>query len=131
MQADIEGAEPERVIVLETVGSVRDFINAVRKIRGMEWLAEVDEEMAADQDFYLPAHRSDPVSGRLYLVMTNQAALAELLRLWNAYQTNPNQKFPQGFGKFRELFRHLRTLRIWGTDDRLRDTASVITQKRP
>jgi hypothetical protein len=122
VQTDVDGADPERVIVLETVGSITDFLNAVRRISGMEWLAEVDEEMAADQDFYRPDHRRDPISGRLYLVMANRAALDELLRLWNAYQANPEQPFMRNFNKFRDLFRQLRTLRLWGTEDRLRDT---------
>ena len=122
VQTDVEGAEPERVIVLETAGSIKDFLNAVRRIRGMEWLAEVDEEIAADQDFYRPSHLGEPVSGRLYLVMANRAALDELLRLWNAYQANPDQPFIRNFNKFRDLFRHLRTVRLWGTEDRLRDT---------
>jgi hypothetical protein len=122
LRTDVEGAEPEKVIVLETVGSISDFFNAVRRIGGMEWLAEVDEEMAADQDFYRPDRRDAAVSGRLFLVMANRAALDELLRLWAAYQANPDQKFAWGYGKWRELFRRLRTLRLWSAEDRLRDT---------
>src|SRR5581483_10520765 len=122
LRADVEGAEPEKVIVLETVGSITDFFNAVRRIRGMEWLAEVDEEMAADQDFYRPDRRDAPVSGRLFLIMANRAALDELLRMWAAYQANPEQPFPRNFNKWRDLFRRLRTLRLWNAEDRLRDT---------
>ncbi len=86
LRTDVGGAEPEKVIVLETAGSISDFFNAVRRIGGMEWLAEVDEEVAADQDFYRPDKRDAPVGGRLFLVMANRAALDELLRLWAAYQ---------------------------------------------
>jgi hypothetical protein len=88
----------------------------------MEWLAEVDEDMSADEDFYYRDHREAPVSGRLFLVMANRAALDELLRLWAAYQANPNQPFPWGFNKWRDLFTRLRTLRLWNAEDRLRDT---------
>ena len=122
LRADVEGAEPEKVIVLETVGSINAFFNAVRRIRGMEWLAEVDEEMAADQDFYRPDRRDDPVSGRLFLIMANRAALDELLRMWAAYQANPEQPFPRNFNKWRDLFGRLRILRLWNAEDRLRDT---------
>jgi hypothetical protein len=122
LRTDVEGAEPEKVIVLETVGSISDFFNAVRRIGGMEWLAEIDEEMAADQDFYRPDKRDTTVSGRLFLVMANRAALDELLRLWTAYQAHPERKFEWGFNKWRELFRRLRTLRLWNAEDRLRDT---------
>jgi hypothetical protein len=88
----------------------------------MEWLAEIDEEMAADNDFYRPDKRDATVSGRLFLVMANRAALDELLRLWAAYQADPERKFERGFNKWRELFRRLRTLRLWNAEDRLRDT---------
>jgi hypothetical protein len=104
------------------VGTISDFINAVRRIEGMEWLAEVDEEIIADADFYRPDRRTDPVGGRLFLVMANRAALGELLRLWAAYQANPDQPFLRGFNKWRDLFGRLKTLRLWGVQDRLRDT---------
>ena len=88
----------------------------------MEWLAEVDEEMVADQDFYRPNRRDTLISGRLFLIMTNRAALDELVRLWAAYQANPEAPFLRGFNKWRDLFRRLRTLRLWNVEDRLRDT---------
>ena len=88
----------------------------------MEWLAEVDEETAADEDFYYPERRDAPVSGRLFLVMANRAALDELLRLWAAYQANPEHPFPRNFNKWLDLFRRLRTLRLWSVEDRIRDT---------
>src|SRR5579862_738424 len=122
LRARVAGAEPEKVIVLETVGSISDFFNAVRRIEGMEWLAEVDEDMVADQDFYRLDRREAPVSGRLYLIMSNRAALDELLRLWAAYQANPDQPFLRGFNKWRDLFSRLRILRLWNAEDRLRDT---------
>lgn len=122
IRAEVEGADPEKVIVLETVGSVSDFMNAVRRIDGMEWLAELDEEFAADDDFYRPDHAREGVGGRLYLVMSNRAALTEMLRLWSAYQANPEQNLIRGFDKWRRIFERLRDLRLWGTQDRLRET---------
>src|ERR1700683_3733294 len=43
LRADVEGAEPEKVIVLETVGPIKDFVNAVRRIGGIERLAAISE----------------------------------------------------------------------------------------
>lgn len=122
VQADVEGADPEKVLVLETVGPVSDFMNAVRRIEGMEWLAELDEELAADTDFYRPGRASEVLAGRLYLVMSNRAALDEMLRLWAAYQANPAQNLIFGFDKWRRVFERLRALRLWSTEDRLRET---------
>lgn len=48
-----EGIEPEYVLVLETVGKIEDFEQAVRAIKGLEWLAEIDsEELLPDEDYY-------------------------------------------------------------------------------
>lgn len=122
LRAEPEGADLEKVIVLETVGSVSDFMNAVRRIEGMEWLAELDEEFAADEDFYRPGHLGEGVGGRLYLVMSNRAALDEMLRLWAAYQANPDKNLARGFDKWRRIFERLRDLRVWSTQDRIRET---------
>ena len=35
------GLQPELALVLETVGSVENFIGAVRRVEGMEWLGEL------------------------------------------------------------------------------------------
>ena len=39
--------------MLETVGTVDNFIRAVEQVPGMEWLAEVEEEeIPPDDDFF-------------------------------------------------------------------------------
>src|SRR5437867_2333436 len=37
LQSTAAGAAAEEVVVFETVGSIQDFITAVRRISGMEW----------------------------------------------------------------------------------------------
>src|SRR5687767_1751510 len=37
------GVQPEKVLVLETVGRVDDFVRAIRGLPGLEWLTEWDE----------------------------------------------------------------------------------------
>lgn len=46
------GAQPEHVLVLETVGTIKDFFKAVKRIAGMEWLDEWEEQFDADEDFF-------------------------------------------------------------------------------
>ncbi|MFQ5716332.1 MAG: hypothetical protein ACE5GQ_04460, partial [Nitrospinales bacterium] len=47
------GIDTEQVLVLETVGSIQDFLRAVRGVRGLEWLADVEtDEIDPDEDFY-------------------------------------------------------------------------------
>ena len=46
------GIEPEQVLVLETYGSIADFVNAVRRIEGLEWLGEFEQsDMAPEYGF--------------------------------------------------------------------------------
>ncbi len=92
----------------------------------MEWMTEFDaEDILPDQDFYDTKHPERALSGRLFLLMSNQAALAEMLRLWNTYQTTPAAKFAHGYGKWKTLFQHLRTVRVWGVEDRLHETGII------
>jgi hypothetical protein len=71
---------------------------------------------------FCSGNRAKRLSGRLFLVMTNQGALREMLRLWEAFQQQPDERFARGFGKWRSLFKQLRNIRVWGVEDRLRET---------
>lgn len=52
LQAESHDLVPEEVVVLETVGAIEDFIRAVEKVPGMEWLAELDDtDVRSDEDF--------------------------------------------------------------------------------
>ncbi|HUT61308.1 MAG TPA: S8 family peptidase [Phycisphaerae bacterium] len=123
VQVTPEGLEPEFAVVLETVGTIEEFKKAVDRIEGLAWLVEWDEEdIAADDDFYDARHPEKPLSGRLYLVMTNQRGIQELLSLWHMYLQDENAKFPYGQTKLREVFKQLRDIRRWGVQDRIRET---------
>lgn len=120
---DLAGAEPEQVLVLETVGTVEEFIRAVARIDGLEFLGEFEEEdIPPDEDFYLEGDPDRALSGTVYLVMTNQQAMEQLLHLWRRFQEDPEAKFEWGLGRFRELFFLLHDIRPWGPGDRLRET---------
>ena len=55
--------------------------------------------------------------GRLFMVFANQAALAQMLSLWNDWQSD--NRLPHGLGKWKTLFQQLRDVRRWGVQDRL------------
>lgn len=190
------GIEPEYVLVLETVGKIEDFERAVRAIKGLEWLAEIDsEELPPDEDYYqkfkvgkrffsekietidanqsnqiyealkkndfidkdnyvtdkpienfskyIPSEfsevseeiikalkegilgsKSEVLSGRLFLSMSNRQAMKELLSLWQSWD-DPKKRFKRGYGKWREIFKQLKSIRPWDTQDRLRDTGVI------
>src|SRR6266566_9571575 len=117
------GIEPEQVLVLETRGTIHEFARAVKHVPGLEWLAEWEEfELGPDDDFYYEEDREKTLHGSLLLVMSDQEAMRQLVRLWEEYKQDPGRGFRRGFAKFRELFIHLKTIRPWDTTDRLKDT---------
>ncbi|MGE0823084.1 MAG: S8 family peptidase [Candidatus Binatia bacterium] len=125
MQNDPTGTAPEQVIVFETVGAVENFLTAIRHTVGMSWLADwAEEEIPPDEDFYLEdmKKRDENLSGRLYLVMSNQKAIEQMLSLWEQYKADPNVKFDRGLSAWKTLFAHLRDVRRWGVRDRLEET---------
>ncbi|WP_025769537.1 S8 family peptidase [Thioalkalivibrio sp. HK1] len=126
LQQTAAGAEPEQVLVIETVGSVENFANAVKRIAGLEWMDELDtDEIVPDEDFYNEQNADKELSGRLYFVMTNQQALREMLSLWKRYQVDPSMTFEHGLTKFRDVFRHLKDIRRWGVQDRIKETGAL------
>lgn len=126
IQQNTAGIDPEQVLVIETVGSVDNFANAVKRIEGLEWMGELEsDEIAPDQDFYDESNPEKELSGRLYLVMTNQRALDEMLSLWRRYQANQGMQFERGLTKFRDVFLHLKSIRRWDVQDRLLETGLI------
>jgi hypothetical protein len=123
IQQSTAGIDPEQILVIETIGNVNDFANAVKLINGLEWMGELEtDEIIPDPDFYDEKNPDKQLNGRLYLVLTNQRALIEMLSLWRHYIANPNMEFERGLTKFRDLFLHLKTIRQWDVQDRLHDT---------
>lgn len=120
------GIDPEQALVIETIGSVENFANAVRKVRGLEWMGEIEiDEIAPDEDFYYVDKKGErtttALKGRLYLVMSNRTALDGMLSLWKRYQVDPNMAFDHGLTKFRDVFQYLKDIRKWGVEDRLEE----------
>lgn len=128
IQQALTGIDPEQVLVLETIGSVEDFANAVKRIDGFEWMGEFEiDEIGPDQDFFDEKHPEKGLSGRLYMLMTNQGALDEMLSMWRRYtvQDDPKQKFDGGLTKFRDVFLRLKDIRRWDVKDRLLETGVI------
>lgn len=119
--------DPELVVVFDLAGSIGGFHNAVAKIEGLEFLAElVGGESGPDDDFYMMQGDSEridkPVAHSLYLVMSNAKAIDELISLFKRWQRDPSGSFEHGLNKFRAAFKHLVAIRRWGAEDRIRET---------
>lgn len=70
------------------------------------------------------ASLTQPLSGRLFLSMSNRQAIDKLLSLWNQWDAD-DKKLPWSYGKWAEIFRQIKTIRKWDTPDRLRDTGII------
>lgn len=125
LQATAEGVVPEEVLILETAGTVEDFYRAVRRIEGLEFLGEFDEDdIPADDDFFAPgSDGTGSYRGRVYLVFANQTAYREILRLWRAWQAD--RTLGHGLAKWRDVFTLLRAIRPWSVQDRLEETGII------
>ena len=107
-------------MVFETVGSVEKFIGAVKRTPGLEWLLEADEAgVEPDDDFYDQRDRQKRLDGRIYLLGSNQQALAEVISLWNRYKEDTHVQLERGLAKWKDVFKHLRDVRFWGIQDRI------------
>lgn len=123
LQQTAAGIEPEQVLVIETIGSIQDFANAVKKVPGMEWMGQVESDsVAPDEDFYDKQDPDKKLEAQLYLVMSNQKALDGMLSLWARYKENPQFQFGYGLTKFRDVFLYLKDIRRWGIRERLLET---------
>ena len=126
LQMEAHDLVPEEVVVLETVGTVDEFIHAVGRVPGMEWLAEVEaEEIPPDDDFFALASDGEArpdrdLRGRVFMVLTNQAALQQMVSLWKSWLSD--RPLPRGWGRWKTLFQQLRDVRYWGVRDRLQET---------
>lgn len=122
LQTATMGVVPEDVLVLETAGTVEEFVKAVNRIEGFDFLGEYDEQdIPPDNDFFIDkkgAHLA--YTGRVYMVFANQDAFRQLQRLWQLFQSGGN--FERGLTKWRDVFALLRDIRSWGVKDRLEET---------
>lgn len=138
LQQDINGIDPEMVLVFEVVGSVNNFIKAAQRV-GMEWLGDIDSLAEPDDNFYNIDNQGNrtekPVNEKLYLTLTNSVALQQLLSLWQRY-IRGEQKFPTGFAPFKDVFSQLKDIRRWDVRDRFIATNVIdiwreLLQSRP
>lgn len=67
--------------------------------------------------------RRKPVSGRMYLSLSNRQALDQVKRLFDATQSGEDA--PQLTFVWKNLFSHLKNVRFWDVEDRIRDTGVV------
>lgn len=128
LRDDPSSLAPDRVIVFEIAGSVSDFVKAIARVPGLEFMAEYETEEPPDELFAVEDTRKDregevredkDVPGRFYLAMPTTGAFEELLRLWERWARD--ERLGIGYTPFEHVFAQLRVLRAWGAEDRILD----------
>ena len=125
-EGDTPESDPELVVVFDLAGTVDGFKNAVARIPGLEFLNEyVDDDLEPDDDFFTSTREGPtgkPLRHSLYVVMSNSAAIDELIRMFRDWESDQDRSFPHGLGRFKSLFKQLQDIRRWSAVDRIRDT---------
>jgi hypothetical protein len=117
------GLQPEQVLVLETVGSIENFANAIRYVPGLEWLGESElHDIPPAHGFENSENADNDLRGQLFLVMSDQAALQQLRSLFDLWKNDFDMTFPYGLARLKKAFIHLREIRPWGVEDRISET---------
>jgi hypothetical protein len=126
LRNDPTSLAPDRVIVFEIAGTIDNFLKALARIDGLEFMAEYETDFTPDENFAVVDDRrgkegqdrtDKSVSGRFYLAMPDTQALNELVRLWDRWVAG--RKLGTGYAPFTHLFEQLRDLRPWGAQDRI------------
>jgi hypothetical protein len=119
-------ASPEQVLVLEVAGELTNFVKAIARVPGLEFLVEAAEDRVDSGDEFAAVDKDGKVhryDRQLYVVFSDDAAWRELLRLWQRFQNG--EKMPHGKAPFTHLFSRLEALRPWDDRDRLERTGAL------
>ena len=106
------------MLVLEALDERIDLAAVADKL-GIEILIEIDSAAEPDDEFELVSQGSSPIiSSCLHAVCVNRKAMTELLAMWRAWKDD--RELGHGYAKLRDLFQHLKDVRPWGPQDRLK-----------
>jgi hypothetical protein len=123
---DPDNIAPDRVLVFETAGPVQNFLKALARIPGFEFMGDYEAEFEADEHYAVIDQRKgsegqdrmgEPIASRFYLTMPNLTALRQILSLWDRWRRS--EPMTDGFAPFADLFKRLHDLRPWGPRDRV------------
>ncbi|MCY4000075.1 MAG: hypothetical protein OXF84_04590 [Bacteroidetes bacterium] len=116
LQDTLKSITPEMVLIIELIGQVENFMNAVRNIEGLEWFGEYEVEHVEHDDWFQDSSHSEK-KGRIFLTMTNQKDLNQIENLFEKWCKNEKEKFPFRLAPLKETFPFyyiLHKIRPWG-----------------
>lgn len=113
-------SDPQLVIVFEAIDERAD-LEGVASHAGLEILTEIERDYAPDSDFpRRSVNQGLPVVGCLHAVCVNEQARTNVLSQWRKWQQSGS--VDRGYAPLRTLFEHLKDVRAWGPQDRVRTT---------
>ena len=119
LATSVTATDPELVVVFEAIDERTDLEGVAERL-GFEVLVETEESLPPDSDFPRLSTRNaaEEVGACLHAVCVDQSSVRELLRLWGAWKRDG--RLERGYGPLSDLFAHLKDVRPWGPQDRLR-----------
>ena len=120
----IKSLIPEMILVFEIAGTINEFFTALEKTIGLKYLLEFyEKDMDSGNGFFYEEKDGkikEARDKRLFVTLTNQQGINELLRFWKTYKDG--DKWDSGTTKFRDFFNQLTDIRPYSLKDRIRDT---------
>lgn len=111
-------SDPQLVVVFEAVDERADLAR-VAELAGLEVLTEVERDYEPDPNFPRKTVNQDlPVTGCLHAVCINEQSRANILTQWRRWQQTG--RLDKGYAPLGEIFAHLKDVRPWGPQDRVR-----------
>lgn len=131
LTASLGASDPQLVVVFEALDE-REDLSGVATRAGLEILVEVDREFDPDPDFPRKSVNQDlPVTGCLHAVCISGQAKSKIITQWRKWQSDG--KVDIGYAPLKRLFAHLKDVRAWGPQDRVRiaDVAAALDGMLP
>lgn len=127
MTDEPEAAAPEFVLVFEIAGELDDFVAAVSRVEGLEYLTEELGDKYEDADVFAAVDRTtgrrSTLRRELFVVASDERAATELERLWARWQRD--EELPYGWRLWKQVFERLASVRRWDDGDRLARTGAL------
>lgn len=132
-----ERATPDRALVFEVIGDIKNFVTAANSL-GLEWLTEdlivdgalldSDQEVEEEEDEEEGADDKRLLTNTLYVTMPSVQGLQRLIALWNRYSQGERKDTDQP--EWWDLFGYLVDVRVWSARDRIDPTVSPFIEAR-
>ncbi|MDJ0396211.1 hypothetical protein QMK17_23155 [Rhodococcus sp. G-MC3] len=118
LMQSLGASDPQLVIVFEAVDEQAD-LTRVAELAGLEILTEVERDYDPDPAFPRKSkNKALPVTGCLHAVCINERSRANILAQWRQY--SQTGQVDRGYAPLRVVFDHLKDVRPWGPQDRVR-----------